>query len=741
MAPTTMQHPLDILRTYLKRGWPVLPVWGLKGGACTCPAGAGCTRSAGKHPLARAVPRGVHDATLDPARVDGWRRSHPDANWAVATGHPLPDGGHLVVLDIDPRNGGDEALQALEAEHCALPPTATVLTGGGGQHYYFRSAEALAGGVLAPGIDFKARGGYVLVPPSSHLSGRPYAWDVAHHVDDAALAALPVWIRERLAKATRPTPAQVPLPSGDACESLLGEAFALAGWMGDRLPDGKRGVRCPWFAEHSDGRGQGKDSSTVLLPPTTESTFGGFKCLHAHCESKTWKDVLAALPPEIVQQARAKHRPRPVGEEPAAPAGEPDWRNRLLWQRVEADAPPVLVRDMVNAVTILTHDPRWRAPDGRPRLRLNDFTQSTECIDPPWHPDDAPARPSLVWTDEDDTRVATWLRRYWDLSLDIAKLARAVRIVASANAYHPVREWFESLTWDNTLRLKRWLHEYLGADQNDYTASVGWWWMIAAVARVYKPGCKVDSVLILEGPQGLKKSTALRVLAGPEWFSDTPFEIGTKDAFLALRGRLIIELAELDALSRADSARAKAFFSSPTDTYRPPYGREFATFPRQCVFAGTVNNASYLRDETGNRRYWPVLCTRADLEGLARDRAQLWAEAVWAFKEGATWWPESQAERAPVSSSRRTASSATSGSRRSSIWLARQTGPVTVGDVLQDALHVEAGKWNRTDQTRVGMCLGRLKWVRGQRTMSNAVRQTLWFRPGTPRAQTHAALA
>jgi predicted P-loop ATPase len=215
---------------------------------------------------------------------------------------------------------------------------------------------------------------------------------------------------------------------------------------------------------------------------------------------------------------------------------------------------------------------------------------------------------------------------------------QAVLAAAEDGRFHPVREYFAKLKWDGTPRLATWLATYCGASENQYTQLAGVKFLIGAVARVMKPGCKMDNVLILEGEQGRWKSTALATLAGIEWFGDTPFAIGDKDSFLVTRGNLIYELAELDGFSRAESSRAKAYFSSRYDTFVPKYVAWAIKVPRQLVFAGTVNHGTYLRDTTGNRRYWPVKIERADIESLARDRDQLWAEAVHRFNAGEQWW-------------------------------------------------------------------------------------------------------
>jgi putative DNA primase/helicase len=168
------------------------------------------------------------------------------------------------------------------------------------------------------------------------------------------------------------------------------------------------------------------------------------------------------------------------------------------------------------------------------------------------------------------------------------------------------------------------------------------WWCVwkmhfSAVARIYRPGVKADCCLILEGQQGLKKSTALRTLAG-EWFTDEIADLGSKDTAMQTRGVWLIELAELDSLTRADVGRVKVFMSRSTDRFRPPYGKRLVHSPRQCVFAGSVNHSTYLRDETGGRRFWPVACTQIFVNDLERDRDQLWAEAVTRYRGGAIWW-------------------------------------------------------------------------------------------------------
>jgi len=176
-------------------------------------------------------------------------------------------------------------------------------------------------------------------------------------------------------------------------------------------------------------------------------------------------------------------------------------------------------------------------------------------------------------------------------------------------------------------------------EDNAYARAVGARWLISAVARIYQPGAKADCCLILEGPQGIRKSTALRTLAG-EYFTDELADLNSKDAALQTRGVWIIELSELDTLARSEIAVIKAFMSRTSDRFRPPYGKRLIESPRQCVFAGTVNHHDYLKDDSGGRRFWPVQCGRIDVGQLERDRDQLWAEARAKYIGGALWWLE-----------------------------------------------------------------------------------------------------
>ena len=311
--------------------------------------------------------------------------------------------------------------------------------------------------------------------------------------------------------------------------------------------------------------------------------------------------------------------------------------------------------------------------------------------------------------------------------------------VARQATYHPVTRYLGGLMWDRVPRISGFLTRYLGVADTPLHRAISRRWFVSCVARAMGQGerpVKCDSVLILAGKQGAFKSTAFRVLAGDDWFSDTALDIRNKDAYQSIRGVWLYELAELAATRPRDAESVKAFLSAPTDRYRPPYGRNVVESHRQCVFVGTTNEATFLSDPTGARRFWPVSVGTIDIDAIRHDRGLLWAEAVEAFQAGEPWWLDPDEDRALADAQEQY--------QHEDPWLvtldrwmasaenrAQASRGMRVGELLTAAVHMDEDRQKKGDEMRFGAVLQGAGWEK-RRTRRDGHQLRLWFPPGTP---------
>jgi predicted P-loop ATPase len=331
----------------------------------------------------------------------------------------------------------------------------------------------------------------------------------------------------------------------------------------------------------------------------------------------------------------------------------------------------------------------------------------------------------------DVSAVQLYMQKHGLSRMGYDTVDRAIKMRAQEKAYHPVRDWLESLQWDGTERLGHWLPRYCNTEDSDYTRAVGRMFLISMVARIFQPGCKVDHVLILGGPTGFYKSTACKILAGGEaYFSDDLPDMDAKDARAHLNGKWLVELSELTAVSKAEVETIKAFVTRQVETYRPAYGRRDVHEPRQCVFVGTTNQDEYLRDETGNRRFWPVdILNRIDLARLEQDRSQLFAEAVAAYNSGERWYPDAEQEERIFRPRQAAKMVEDVWTETVSQWLAdrfheKNVTTVSIGDALSMAVGLSVEKQNRAVQNRMTSILTQLGWKRREKRGTGGIK--LW---------------
>lgn len=534
------------------------------------------------------------------AEVRGWF-ADTALNVAIVTGAV----SRVVVIDGD----SPEAVSWLATNH---PSPIRTSTSKGRKHFFFlHPGHAVRNGAKLAGmaLDVRGDGGYVVAPGSVHSSGAIYTeegdWSEIDHLPTFQAS----WLAEKVQPLVRPqealdkrvrayiaaTPGAVQGQGGDAhtfrmaCklvrEFLLPDDLALA-----YLADWNSKCSPPWSMMDL----QKKITSAVR----SGTAPMGSKIESDHRRPNTWRPPTSTTPSASVD------------------AGGDGSLEELLRKN---DKGRWLKTPRNLALILRLHD-QWGG-----KLSLNEMTREIFFEGNPV--DDT----FIDWAQEQIEGV-------WHLAFGREEVAAKLLAQASAQTIHPIREWLLGLTWDRTERIAQLATKCLGAESPMATHYLRCT-MVGAVRRVIAPGTKMDTLPVLEGAQGLGKSSFWRTLVGPHWFGDSPLDLDSKDGMMTLHRKWCTELSEIDhATGNKAAERIKAFLSSSEDVFRPPFSKSVCVFPRSCFMVGTTNREGFLVDPTGSRRFWPIACARINLELLAEWREQLWAEAMDLHRAGIPHW-------------------------------------------------------------------------------------------------------
>lgn len=523
-----------------------------------------------------------------------------------------------LVLDIDPRHFKDNenAFRQLKAE-LKLPDlgknTFAVTTGSGGLHIYFKKPKDFPVRKHLkeyPGIDFLSEGHQVVGAGSIHPNtGNQYA---IKRLSPDTVTQAPQILLNRIKKAPESYYDGLGEFSDDPVTQARFKTYidtsegAIEGQHGDETT-----YKCACV-----GRDYGLSINVCFMlmwehfnpkcQPPWEYNELFFKVKNAYQYGASQAGS---------RSPRADFKPVEIPEE------------EIKW---DVDANEFVKKTLRNTVNMFM----IKELNLDNMLAFNQFTKDIVFLRrAPWH---GPTHVSHIWSDEDSIKCKYYLSQMKSFEINTNLIDEAIVIVSADKAFHPIKEYFATLKWDGKPRLDRWLITYAGCEDSEYVRAVGRKTLVAAVARIFEPGCKFDFMLIMEGEQGTGKTTLCQILGG-EFYGDITIDPTNKDTVGAMRGKWIIEVSEMECATRHETTALKAFISRQVDRVRLPYGRHTKEFHRQCILVGTTNPEAdwgYLKDPTGNRRFWPVETTIINYELLRHERDQLWAEAVVSYQQG-----------------------------------------------------------------------------------------------------------
>ena len=523
-----------------------------------------------KVPLTR---NGCKDATTDAAQIKAWWQKYPNANIGLATGS-VSQNVFVIDLDIDEDRGidGYHSLEDWQREHGDFPETWTAITGRGGYHLYYRGNGKIKNRAgIIDGVDIRGNGGYVVAPPSIHKNGNRYEWE--YSPDEFEIAKADNNVEYFLNHDDHRQSASFTMPNIVSAGQRNQMLFRFACMMQAKGAS-DQSVFAATMAENESSCSPPLTEQEVRIIVSSATKYDKGKPIHIDSEGVATRENKDDV------------------------IGNPEWVLSFLDCNHDKDGNIKSVKQFVhNFEIVMDKDDRFAG-----KIRFNEFAQQLYlCGNVPWEKEDN----CRAWSSHDDSALFSLVQADYGLK-SRQDFADALKNVSMRNKFHPVRELLDSLTWDGKEHIRSLLPEYLGAEDSDYTYQVMRLWMLGAVSRVYKPGNKFDYTIILQGSQGIGKSTFLKQLAMDDsWFNDSLDSLDSDKAVQSLTGSWIIELAELKSLARTAGGveSVKRFLTATQDKYRIPYERRADTFYRQCVFAGTTNKDDFLQDETGNRRF------------------------------------------------------------------------------------------------------------------------------------------
>jgi predicted P-loop ATPase len=612
----------------------------------------------------------------------------PGMNLGVRLGAPSKIGDYyLAVVDVDVKSKDKRHRdEALKAAYELLPNLAAPVVlsgrGGGSRHIYVLTKEPfktwnpaasdemvkvhmpskkpskreeaeLTATEISNGlrlsraweVSLYSDGRQVVLPPSVHPdTGKRYSWHIAlGTAADIPLAVFPAAPEQKVQKAGEVARKvqQTEKPFEFKAEPVDLELLPVSDDVREAIISGT-GVtdRSGYLLRAATALvSGGLNQNQVLTVLTDPSTFLG-QCGYDHAQTRdraraaywVWKYTVARV--QYERNAENIFRDVPV-EDPVILDGEAlaaqneDMKTEVDWRVGLERAPKTfkIKNTLKNAKLIIENT------FGADCVRFNEFSMAEEAhVALPWNP----SFPRELY-DIDVTMFKDWFTKDWGYEPSSDKIESALAVIAFENRYHPVKRWLKALPrWDEKERVDRLLSRYIPCiGDPELRAVVGRRFMVALVKRIFEPGCQSDYLLVLEGLQGINKSTAFRTLVGDAWFSDAMINVENKDAVMVIFSKWLIEFGELSTLDRTTAEHTKAFITRRTDRIRAPFDKKARDYPRQCLFVGSTNKEEYLKDDTGNRRFWPFrVAEAARIERIARDREQLFAEALWLYEAG-----------------------------------------------------------------------------------------------------------